>query len=100
MQLNFILIRLTAEFQPHYFNAVASVKEKIENGLKMPSNPGVETDFMIYYKVATEFNIQGGYSQMFGSETLQILKGGNINRTQNRAWVMLTFNPTFFKSEK
>lgn len=92
--------KFTAEFQPHYFNAVASVKEKIENGSKMPSYLGIETDFMISYNVTPEFNVQGGYSQMFGSETLQTLKGGNINRTQNWAWVMLTFNPTFFKSEK
>jgi len=66
----------------------------------MPSFPGVETDFIISYNITSEFNIQDGYSQMFSSEMLQTLKGGNRENTQNWAWIMLAFNPTFFKSEK
>jgi len=92
--------KLTAEFQPHYFSAAASVREKGSAGGKMPSGLGVEADFMLSYNVTSEFNIQCGYSQMFGTETLQVLKGGNRDNIQNWVWCMLTFNPTFFKSEK
>lgn len=92
--------KFTAEFQPHYFSAVAPVKDKTVNAAEMPAALGVEADFMASYNVTPEFNIQGGYSQMFGTETLQTLKGGNRENAQNWIWVMLTFNPTFFKSEK
>jgi hypothetical protein len=52
------------------------------------------------YSISKEVNVSAGYSQMFGTETLQAIKGGNYQNTQNWAWLMFTFTPTFFKSEK
>jgi len=34
---------------------------------------------------------------MFATETMQVLKGGNHSNTNNWAWVMITFKPTFFE---
>jgi hypothetical protein len=42
---------------------------------------------------------QLGYSQMLATETLGYLKGGKYNETQNWAWVMLSYTPTFLKHE-
>lgn len=37
---------------------------------------------------------------MFGSESLEILKAGDSNRTQNWVWFMVTFSPKFFSFTK
>ena len=92
--------KLTAEFQLHYFSAAADVKNVDDPTKAMDSGLGTEADFMLTYTFSPEISISGGYSQMFGTETLQVLKGGNRENTQNWAWVMFSFNPSFFKSEK
>jgi hypothetical protein len=92
--------KLTTELQIHYFSASADVKDASDPTNAMSAGLGTEADFMLTYSFSPEMSISGGYSQMFGTETLQVIKGGNYKSTQNWAWVMLTFNPAFFKSEK
>lgn len=92
--------KLTTELQIHYFSAAADVKEATDPTNAMNAGLGTEADLMITYTFSPEMSISGGYSQMFGTETLQAIKGGNHENTQNWAWIMFTFNPTFFKSEK
>ena len=92
--------KLTAEFQLHYFRAAADVKDVADPTQAMSAGLGTEADFMLTYTISPEVSISGGYSQMFGTETLQAIKGGNHENTQNWAWVMFSFNPSFFKSEK
>ncbi|PIY34036.1 MAG: hypothetical protein COZ08_04115, partial [Bacteroidetes bacterium CG_4_10_14_3_um_filter_42_6] len=90
--------KLTFKLVPHYFMAAATVAKKditgewkdYRNGL------GTEIDFSVVYKVTNSFDISGGYSQMLGTETLQIITGGNYKNTNNWGWIMLTFKPTFF----
>jgi len=94
------LNKLSAEFQLHYFMAGADVKSSSDPAAAMSSSLGTEADLMLTYAVSPEISISGGYSQMFGTETLEALKGGNRDNTQNWAWIMFTFNPGFFKSEK
>jgi len=94
------LKKLTAEMQLHYFSAAADVKNAADPTVAMSAGLGTEADLMLTYAVSPEISISGGYSQMFGTETLQALKGGNRENTQNWAWIMFTFNPSFFKSEK
>lgn len=91
---------LTAEAQIHYFMASADVKQASAPAKKMNSGLGTEAGIMLTYSFLPEMSISGGYSQMFGTETLQAIKGGNRERTQNWAFIMFSFNPTFFKSEK
>jgi len=92
--------KLTTELQIHYFRAAADVKEISNPTSAMSAGLGTEADIMLTYAFSPEMSISGGYSQMFGTETLQAIKGGNRENTQNWAWIMFTFNPTFFKSEK
>lgn len=92
--------KLSAEFQLHYFQATAGVKDFENPTSAMSAVLGTEAGILLSYAFSPEMSISGGYSQMFGSKTLQVLKGGNHENTQNWAWVMFTFNPTFFKSEK
>jgi hypothetical protein len=50
------------------------------------------------YKVFNNFSLEAGYSQMFGTSSLELLKGGNKDNANN--WVYLTakFNPVIFKN--
>lgn len=92
--------KLTTEIQMHYFRAAADVKNITDSGKAMSDGLGMEADIMLNYAFSPGMSVSGGYSQMFGTETLQAIKGGNYKNTQNWAWLMVSFNPTFLKSEK
>jgi hypothetical protein len=56
---------------------------------------GTEIGLSVNYKLAEKITLAAGYSQMFGTETLQQLKGGDYKAINNWAWLMLTFKPVF-----
>ncbi|MEQ6122222.1 alginate export family protein [Reichenbachiella sp. MALMAid0571] len=60
---------------------------------------GEEVDLSLSYKVKNDVVLQCGYSQMFATDTMEALKGGNKNKINNWAWVMITFKPLFFQSK-
>jgi hypothetical protein len=93
--------KFSAAFIPHYFSAAAKVAKKQADGSwKEYSNGlGTEIDLMFGYAVSEAVNLQAGYSQMFATETMQAVKGGNNENTNNWAWVMITFTPTFFEKK-
>lgn len=64
---------------------------------KEDSYLGTEIDLTATYKVNKDIKITGGYSQMFGSSSLEILKDdGDKNNMNNWAWLMITINPKLF----
>lgn len=94
---------------PHYFQAEATVSSyspetqlytDYSNGL------GTEIDFVLGYTFSKSLNIQGGYSQMFATETMQVVKyPKNISaeyykNINNWAYIMITFKPSFFNSDE
>jgi len=81
---------------PHYFTAAATVSDATKdysNGL------GTEIDLTVKYSLSKAVQLQGGYSQMLATETMQVLKGGNYQNTNNWAWLMVTFKPVFFQKK-
>ena len=81
---------------PHYFMSAATVSDATKdynNGL------GTEIDITVKYSLSKAVQFQAGYSQMFATETMQVLKGGNYKNTNNWAWLMITFKPTFFEKK-
>ncbi len=81
---------------PHYFMSAATVSDATKdysNGL------GTEIDITVKYSLSKAVQFQGGYSQMFATETMQVIKGGNYENTNNWAWLMITFKPTFFEKK-
>ncbi len=66
---------------------------------------GIELDVFVNYffhspegnKVAS-FTL--GYSQIQGTSSLQLLKGGSTEAISNWAWLMITYTPQFFKTPK
>ncbi len=67
----------------------------------LPGNPesslGTELDFYGGYKINEFIEFNAGYSHLLPGPTMQVLKGGSTEATQNWAWVMFTFKPIFLK---
>lgn len=94
--------------RPHYFMAAATVStlnEDKESIKDYSSGLGAELDFFVKVTISKAVNIQGGYSQMFATETMQAVKypdnpnGEYYKNTNNWAWIMVTIKPTFFNSD-
>ena len=86
---------------PHYFMSSSTVSKKDAAGVWVDYSNGLgaEVDIVAVYSMSKAVNLQAGYSQMFATETMQVLKGGNYENTNNWAWIMITFKPIFFKSK-
>lgn len=99
LPLNYNLNNWSFALITHNFMSAATVSEKQTDGSwKDFSNTlGTEIDLSITYKLNKAVKLQAGYSQMFATQTMQVLKGGNYNNSNNWAWVMITFKPTFFE---
>jgi hypothetical protein len=85
---------------PHAFLTAADVIDPTDATKKMDSYLGTEIDFTASYALQKDVNIIGGYSQMFGSDTMEVLKVGNKGYDNNWAWVMITINPRIFTTAK
>ena len=81
----------------HAFLTAASVVKNGNINETMEPYLGTELDLTIAYKLSRTSNVVLGYSQMFGSETLQTLKGGDKSACNNWAYLMFTFKPVFLK---
>lgn len=78
----------------HNFSTAADLPGSDEKQL------GNELDIVYSYKVFDNLGLKAGYSHMFASEGMEILKGNADGNTNNWAWVMLIIKPTLFQSQK
>lgn len=85
---------------PHVFMTAADVIDPTDVTKKMDSYLGTEIDLTATYTLQKDINITGGYSQMFGSDTMEVLKVGNKGYDNNWAWVMISINPRIFTTAK
>ena len=80
---------------PHVFSSAAIVYNS--NSMeRLDSYLGTELDLMATYKADKNFVISGGFSKMFATETMEVLKGGDSTNDNNWAWLMVSFNPQIF----
>ncbi|MEO5788166.1 MAG: alginate export family protein [Gelidibacter sp.] len=86
--------KVTLQLVPHLFSSAANVFDNL--GHKKDNYLGTEIDFSFGYKIADNIDFQLGYSHMFATETMQVLKGGNHKNTNNWAWAMFVFKPKLF----
>lgn len=83
---------------PHAFSSAATIFDPLAG--EMDDYLGTEVDVAASWKIAKDFSVGIGYSQMFATESLELLKGGDSDATQNWAWVMVNFSPTLFSFSK
>jgi hypothetical protein len=76
---------------PHFFSSAATVVNTLDK--EMSNSLGTEIDVSLGYKIANDIQLKAGYSQMFATKTMEILKAGNNNNNTNWAWVMFVFKP-------
>lgn len=79
----------------HQFGSAADVLVSGSTTELMDRRLGTEIDLTFSYKLHETATFSCGYSQMFGTSTLQQLKGGDHTSTNNWAWMMLAFKPKF-----
>lgn len=78
----------------HYF----SMAKRIENNTveKLKKGLGSEIDFQLDWTIMKDVKLSGGYSVMFGTESMDIVKGGDHNSWQDWGWVSLNISPRVF----
>jgi hypothetical protein len=96
--LNYDKNKFSAKLTPHYFASAATIYKA---GEKQNSYLGTELDFTLAYKMYDYVTIDAGFSQMFATTSMEILKGGNKNAGNNWAFISIKINPNLFnyKSE-
>ncbi|MBU1368000.1 MAG: alginate export family protein [Bacteroidetes bacterium] len=79
----------------HFFSAANEVlNQDVINALEaMPNKLGTEFDLVYSYQLSPQVALSAGYSQIFGTKTLEMLKGGDADTANNWAWLMINFNP-------
>jgi hypothetical protein len=78
----------------HYFMTAADFSTNLDSAL------GSEIDLSLKFPLAEGVSCSIGYSHMFPTETLKILKDATtIDATNNWAWLMILAKPTMFASE-
>lgn len=86
--------KFTASLSSHFFSAEGDILNS--DGTMADSYLGTEMDITAGYNIIKSISLSLGYSQMFATESMEILKGGSKDETNNWAWVMITFKPNFF----
>lgn len=79
----------------HYFMLQ---NKYVNNGIVIDKFLGHEIDFVFKQKFTDNINLEAGYSFILGSESLEIIKDGNKDLWNHWFYLMLTVNPTLFKS--
>lgn len=78
----------------HYFAANADLLGNADTYL------GTEVDLVYSQKLIKDVSLNVGYSHMFASESMSLIKGGRPNdNTNNWGWVQLIINPNLFKTD-
>ena len=88
--------KFSANVIPHLFYAAADV---YDGTTKMDSNLGTEIDATLGYKISSNSSVNIGYSKLFATNAMEVLKGGDSNENNSWAWVMFSFKPTLFFSK-
>lgn len=88
--------KFSASVMPHFFSAAADV---YNGSSKMDKKLGTEIDFTVGYKVSNNVALSAGYSKMYGTNSMEIIKSGDKDEDNSWSWVMLTFSPKLFSSK-
>jgi hypothetical protein len=84
----------------HYFSAPANIRNPENPDQNMSSGLGAEVDLVYNLNITKELNLKIGYSQMFATSSLEVIKGGDKNAFNAWAWAMVSFKPVFIPKRK
>lgn len=92
----FTLNKWQFNLTPHAFVTAGKVLDPVDLTKNMNNYLGTEIDLVATFNYKKEITLSAGYSQMFGTRTLEVLKAGNAGYNNNWAWVMININPRIF----
>lgn len=98
IKLNYNVNKWQFALIPHIFLSAADVVTPLNE--KLDSYLGTEIDATFGYNFKKDITVTGGYSQMFGSKTMEFIKTGDAGHTNNWAWLMISVNPRIFTFKK
>nr|WP_294787692.1 alginate export family protein [uncultured Flavobacterium sp.] len=98
IKLNYNVNKWQFALMPHVFLAAADVVTPVNE--KLDSYLGTEVDATFTYNFKKNITVTGGYSQMFGSKTMEFIKNGDASHTNNWAWLMISVDPKIFSWKK
>lgn len=85
--------KISAGADLHIFSAAAEVAQDVDKGL------GTELDLYAAYKHSKSVTFSVGVSNMFGSEQLVSLRGGDKDASSYWGYFMIAVKPSFFKTK-
>jgi hypothetical protein len=96
--------KINAGIDAHFFQAAAAVMDPValaETGeiSEMSSSLGTEIDLSFGAKINQDVMLKAGYSHLIATDTMEALKGGDANETQNWGYVMIIFKPELLKRD-
>lgn len=92
--------KTTTELTFHNFQLTNNILDTISNpGVTAAADKqlGLEIDFMLKHKLNKAAEMRVGYSTMFASKSMEIIKGGDSDKYQQWFWLMFIFKPTLFE---
>jgi len=76
----------------------ATQADLFDGAEKQDNYLGTELDLSFGYKYSKSVTLKMGYSQMFASDSMEVLKGVNdAEKAASWGWMMLVFKPNFLK---
>lgn len=98
LKINWSQKSWTLSVDGHRFSAAAAILN--EEGTAETRYLGTELDWTFSYNLAEAVNLKGGYSHLFYTSSMALIKQtGNQSGQSSWAWLMLSFKPTLFQSE-
>lgn len=97
LKLDFPIKKVNLSVAPHLFYAPNTIKS---GTVAQDSYLGTEVDLTAVYKATKDITLIAGYSQMFASNSMAVLKNGLDDTTNNWAYLMVNINPQIFSSKK
>ncbi len=83
----------------HYLSLANNVIDPNYTGAglrALDKNLGTEIDLSLAYSLTKEVKFNFGYSVMFATESMEVIKGGNSDKLANWAYIMITIKPKLF----
>jgi len=84
----------------HYFSSAVDIYTPTDPAVLLSRYLGTELDLAINIAFSPVVSLNAGYSHMFSSESLKVIKGntGSKDVANNWAWAMMTIKPVLLKT--
>jgi hypothetical protein len=90
--------KLKLHLDGHHFSLASDIANPVSPGTPLSRALGTEVDLWATYNLTNDILLQGGYSQMFATESMERIKGGSRKEVSQWAWLMIIIKPVLFSN--